>query len=52
MSTMSPSTQQQSNDTIMNRIEKLAKKHNKSNAQIAMAWLYAQPYVTSPIVGV
>lgn len=52
LSSMFSNTEQQSNETIMDRIEELAKKHNKTNAQIAMAWLYAQPYVTSPIIGV
>jgi aryl-alcohol dehydrogenase-like predicted oxidoreductase len=52
LTSMIPTTQQESNHIIMDRIEELAKKYNKTNAQIAMAWLYAQPYVTSPIVGV
>ncbi|KAG2234383.1 NADP-dependent oxidoreductase domain-containing protein [Thamnidium elegans] len=46
------STQEKSNDTIIDRVEELAKKYNKTCAQIALAWLYTKKYVTSPIVGV
>jgi aryl-alcohol dehydrogenase-like predicted oxidoreductase len=46
-----PDIQQESNQIIIDRIEELAKKHSKTNAQIAMAWLYTKKYITSPIVG-
>ncbi|KAG2197615.1 hypothetical protein INT47_006678 [Mucor saturninus] len=50
----SPKTnaKQDSNDTIVERVEELAKKYDASNAQIALAWHYTKPYVVSPIVGV
>lgn len=35
---------------ILRRVEEIAKKHGKSNAQIAIAWLIAKG-VTAPIVG-
>ncbi len=35
---------------ILSRVEETAKKHGKSNAQIAIAWLLAKG-VTAPIVG-
>jgi aryl-alcohol dehydrogenase-like predicted oxidoreductase len=49
---MFPTTQQESNNVIIDRVEEIAKKHNATNAQIAMAWLYTKPYVTSPIIGI
>lgn len=49
---MFPTTQQESNDIIVGRVEEIAKKHNATNGQIAMAWLYTKKYVTSPIVGI
>ena len=52
LTTMMPSTEQESNEVIFDRVEEIAKKYNRTQAQIAMAWLHAQPYVTSPIVGV
>ncbi|GAA5795259.1 hypothetical protein HPULCUR_000614 [Helicostylum pulchrum] len=47
-----PDKQKEIDDTIIDRIEEVAKKHNKTCAQIALAWLYTKKYVTSPIVGV
>ncbi|GAA5807613.1 hypothetical protein MFLAVUS_000982 [Mucor flavus] len=47
-----PGNQKESDDTIIDRVGELAKKHNKTCAQIALAWLYTKKFVTSPIVGV
>ncbi|CEG82482.1 Putative Aryl-alcohol dehydrogenase (NADP) [Rhizopus microsporus] len=44
--------QAQNNDEIIDRVIELAKKHNRSPAQIALAWMLSKPYITSPIVGV
>ncbi|KAI9358453.1 NADP-dependent oxidoreductase domain-containing protein [Pilaira anomala] len=41
-----------STDAIISRVQEVAKKHNKTNAQIALAWLFTKKYVTSPIIGV
>ncbi|KAJ3044893.1 hypothetical protein HDV00_000175 [Rhizophlyctis rosea] len=38
--------------TIAKRVEELAQKHGATKAQIALAWLYTKPVVTSPIVGI
>jgi aryl-alcohol dehydrogenase-like predicted oxidoreductase len=45
-------SQQESNNTIIDRVGEIAQKHGKTNAQIALAWLYNKKYVTSPIVGI
>jgi aryl-alcohol dehydrogenase-like predicted oxidoreductase len=52
MSGMLPKDLQESNNLTVDRVEEIAKKHNATNAQIAMAWLYTKKYVTSPIVGI
>ncbi|KAJ6641264.1 Versiconal hemiacetal acetate reductase, partial [Pseudolycoriella hygida] len=52
MTTIYPNTKQDSNDTIIAHVEEIAKKYNATNAQIALAWHFAKPYSTSPIVGV
>ena len=36
---------------IVDRITEIAKQHGVSNAQIALAWLLAQPGITAPIIG-
>lgn len=36
---------------VVERVGEIARKRGVSNAQIALAWLLAQPGVTSPIVG-
>ncbi len=36
---------------IVDRVSEVAKKRGVNNAQIAMAWVLAQPVVSSPIVG-
>ena len=52
MTTVVPDSAHDCNDIIVNRVEELGKKYNATNAQIALAWHFAKPYVTSPIVGV
>lgn len=37
--------------TVVDRVSEIAGKRGVSNAQVALAWLLAQPGVTSPIVG-
>ncbi|KAH8552587.1 aldo/keto reductase [Umbelopsis sp. PMI_123] len=37
---------------IVDRVHKIAEKKDVSMAQVALAWLYSKPYVTSPIVGI
>ncbi|KAI9358454.1 NADP-dependent oxidoreductase domain-containing protein [Pilaira anomala] len=46
------SKEKENDEIIIDRIEEIAKKHSKTNAQIALAWLFTKKYVTSPIVGV
>lgn len=46
-----PTTQHESNEAILDRIGELTKKYNATYAQIAMAWQFTKPYVTSPIIG-
>jgi aryl-alcohol dehydrogenase (NADP+) len=36
---------------ILRRVEETAKKHGTSNAQIALAWVLAQPGISAPIIG-
>ncbi|HVZ15158.1 MAG TPA: aldo/keto reductase [Bauldia sp.] len=38
-------------DGIIDAVSALAKKHGVTHAQVALAWLLAQPVVTAPIVG-
>ncbi|KAK4511305.1 chaperonin-containing T-complex alpha subunit Cct1 [Mucor velutinosus] len=47
-----PSSLQESNNVIMDRIGELANKYQATYSQIAMAWHLAKPYVSSPIIGV
>jgi 1-deoxyxylulose-5-phosphate synthase len=42
---------QESDFTVVERVSEIARRRGVSNAQIALAWLLAQPGVTSPIVG-
>lgn len=42
---------QPSDFTVVDRLSEIAKKRGVPNAQIALAWVLAQPGVTSPIVG-
>jgi 1-deoxyxylulose-5-phosphate synthase len=42
---------QDSDFKIVDRITEIAKQRGVSNAQIALAWLLAQPGVTAPIIG-
>jgi aryl-alcohol dehydrogenase-like predicted oxidoreductase len=42
---------QPSDFTVVERVAEVAKRHGVSNAQVALAWVLAQPGVTSPIVG-
>jgi aryl-alcohol dehydrogenase-like predicted oxidoreductase len=42
---------QDSDFKIVDRITEIAKQHGVSNAQIALAWLLAQPGLTAPIIG-
>ncbi|KAJ7910939.1 Aldo/keto reductase [Mycena leptocephala] len=39
------------NKDVVARVEEIAKKHNKSMAQVSLAWLMAKDGVTAPIVG-
>ncbi len=36
---------------IVKRLYEVAEKYNKSTSQIALAWLYSKPYITSPLIG-
>jgi aryl-alcohol dehydrogenase (NADP+) len=36
---------------VIDRLTEIAKKRGVPNAQVALAWLLAQPGVTSPIIG-
>jgi 1-deoxyxylulose-5-phosphate synthase len=37
--------------TVVDRVEEIAKKHGCSMAQIALAWMLHKPGITSPIIG-
>jgi len=39
------------NKAVLERVEEIAKKHNASMAQIALAWVMAKDPVTAPVVG-
>lgn len=52
MTTIVSGSKHDCNDIIVDRVEEIAKKYNATNAQIALAWHFAKPYVSSPIVGV
>ncbi|KAI7898539.1 NADP-dependent oxidoreductase domain-containing protein [Cokeromyces recurvatus] len=47
-----PEVKADCNEIIIDRVTELAKKHNVSNAQIAMAWELSKPFITAPILGV
>jgi 1-deoxyxylulose-5-phosphate synthase len=42
---------QDSDFDVVNRVTGIARRRGVSNAQVALAWLLAQPGITSPIVG-
>ena len=42
---------QPSDFTVVERVTAIAKQHGVSNAQVALAWVLAQPGITAPIVG-
>jgi aryl-alcohol dehydrogenase (NADP+) len=42
---------QDSDFEVVERVSDLASKRGVSNAQVALAWVLAQPGITSPIVG-
>jgi aryl-alcohol dehydrogenase (NADP+) len=42
---------QDSDFEVVNHVTEIAKRRGVSNAQVALAWLLAQPGVTAPIVG-
>jgi aryl-alcohol dehydrogenase-like predicted oxidoreductase len=41
----------ESDDVIVERVDDIARKRGVANAQVALAWVLAQPGVTAPIVG-
>ncbi len=42
---------QESDFTVVDRVSEIASKRGVNNAQIALAWVLAQPGITSPIIG-
>ena len=42
---------QPSDFTVVDRVGEVAKQHGVSNAQVALAWVAAQPGITAPIIG-
>lgn len=42
---------QEDNLTTVRRVSKVAEKRGISMAQVALAWMYTKPYITSPIIG-
>ena len=42
---------QPSDFAVVDRVSEVAKQHGVNNAQIALAWVLAQPGVTAPIIG-
>ena len=42
---------QQSDFDVVDRIGEIAKRREVTNAQVALAWVLAQPGITSPIIG-
>ena len=36
---------------VVDRVTEIAKQRGVTNAQVALAWMLAKPYITSPIVG-
>ncbi len=43
--------EQEDNLTTVKRVSEIAEARGVSMAQIALAWMYTKPYITSPIVG-
>lgn len=43
--------EEENNFDILDRLIEVAKRHGKSPAQIALAWMLSQPGLTAPIVG-
>ncbi len=41
----------QSDFSIVERVEEIAKKRGVTNAQIALAWMLSKPHITAPIIG-
>jgi len=49
---MTPSYYDQAHDRhIIGRVEKVAKRLGRPQAQVALAWHFAKPWVTAPIIG-
>lgn len=48
---MFPAAQQESNNTIIDRVEEIANRYNATSAQIALAWEFTKPYISAPIIG-
>ncbi|CEP19795.1 hypothetical protein [Parasitella parasitica] len=46
-----PSVQQESSNAIIDKVEEIAKNHNVSSAQVALAWEFTKPFVSAPIIG-
>ncbi|KAG8748582.1 hypothetical protein FRC10_003716 [Ceratobasidium sp. 414] len=44
-------TTRDANAAIVNRVEEIAKAHNVSMAQVAIAWSLSKDYMTAPIIG-
>ncbi|KAG8696274.1 hypothetical protein FRC08_007264 [Ceratobasidium sp. 394] len=44
-------TTREANAAIVNRVEEIAKAHNVSMAQVAIAWSLSKDYMTAPIIG-
>ena len=42
---------QDSDFTVVDRVSEIARKRGVNNAQVALAWVLAQPGITSPIIG-
>ena len=42
---------QQSDFDVVDRIGEIAKRREVTNAQVALAWVFGQPGITSPIIG-
>jgi aryl-alcohol dehydrogenase-like predicted oxidoreductase len=40
-----------SSKAIIDKVESIAKTHNVSMAQVALAWSLSKPFITAPIVG-
>lgn len=36
---------------VVDRVSAIAKKHDRPNAQVALAWMLTKPAITSPIIG-